>query len=254
MGKRAEGKVALISGGARGQGEAEARLLVAEGAHVVIGDVLVEDGRSVAEDLGDACEFAELDVTDPASWDGAVATATSRFGGLDVLVNNAGIAGFTPIIDGDVDQYRRVIDVNQLGVYLGMRASAPAMRERGGGSIINISSIDGLIGMPFVSAYVSSKFAVRGMTKVAALELARHGIRVNSVHPGYIDTAMVREPMGSEFAAALAGDVPLRRLGTTSDIAELVLYLATDVSSYCTGSEFVIDGGVTAGHAPPGLK
>jgi len=254
MGTRAEGKVALISGGARGQGEAEARLFVAEGASVVIGDVLVDDGRSVAEDLGDACEFVELDVTDPASWDGAVATATSRFGGLDVLVNNAGIAGFTPIIDGDVDEYRRVIDVNQLGVYLGMRSSAPAMRERGGGSIVNISSIDGLIGMPYVSAYVSSKFAVRGMTKVAALELARHGIRVNSVHPGYIDTAMVREPMGAEFADALVGDVPLRRLGTTTDIAELVLYLATDVSSYCTGSEFVIDGGVTAGHAPPGLK
>lgn len=254
MGTRAEGKVALISGGARGQGEAEARLLAAEGARVVIGDVLVDDGRSVAEDLGDACEFVELDVTDPASWDGAVATATSRFGGLDVLVNNAGIAGFTPIIDGDVDEYRRVIDVNQLGVYLGMRASAPAMRQRGGGSIVNISSIDGLIGMPYVSGYVASKFAVRGMTKVAALELARHGIRVNSVHPGYIDTAMVREPMGGEFAEALVRDVPLRRLGTTTDIAELVLYLATDVSGYCTGSEFVIDGGVTAGHAPPGLK
>lgn len=254
MGTRAEGKVALISGGARGQGEAEARLLVAEGAHVVIGDVLVDDGRSVADDLGDACEFVQLDVTDPASWDSAVATATSRFGGVDVLVNNAGIAGITPIIDGDIDEYRRVIDVNQFGVYLGMRASAPGMKERGGGSIINISSIDGLIGMPFVSAYVSSKFAVRGMTKVAALELARHGIRVNSVHPGYIDTVMVREPMGGEFAEALAGEVPLRRLGTTSDIAELVLYLATDVSSYCTGSEFVIDGGVTAGHTPQGLK
>lgn len=254
MGTRAKGKIALISGGARGQGEAEARLLVTEGAQVVIGDVLGDDGRAVAEDLGSACTFVELDVTDPASWDEAVSTATSSFGGVDVLVNNAGIAGFTPIIDGDVDEYRRVIDVNQLGVYLGMRACAPAMKERGGGSIINISSIDGLIGMPFVSAYVSSKFAVRGMTKVAALELARHGIRVNSIHPGYIDTAMVREPMGDQFAEALASEVPLGRLGTSAEIAELVMYLATDASSYCTGSEFVIDGGVTAGHAPPGLK
>lgn len=253
MGTRAQGKVVLISGGARGQGEAEARLLVSEGAQVVIGDVLGDDGRAVAADLGSACAFVELDVTDPASWGDAASTAVSNFGGIDVLVNNAGIAGFTPIIDGDVDEYRRVIDVNQLGVYLGMRACAPAMRERGGGSIVNISSIDGLIGMPFVSAYVASKFAVRGMTKVAALELARHGIRVNSIHPGYIDTAMVREPMGDKFAAALASEVPLGRLGTSADVAELVLYLATDASCYCTGSEFVIDGGVTAGHAPPGL-
>jgi 3alpha(or 20beta)-hydroxysteroid dehydrogenase len=253
MGIRAKDKVALISGGSRGQGAAEARLLAAEGAMVVIGDLRCDTGRAVAAEIGDACQFVELDVTDVASWDAAIATTSSAFGGLDVLVNNAGIAGFTPIVDGDVDEYKKVIDVNQLGVYLGMRAAAPAMKMRGGGSIINISSIDGLIGMPYVSAYVASKFAVRGMTKVAALELARHGIRVNSVHPGFIDTLMVREPMGDELADSLAKSVPLRRLGTSDEIAELVVYLASDGSAYCTGSEFVIDGGVTAGLATPGM-
>lgn len=252
MGTRAKDKVALISGGARGQGAAEARCLAAEGSRVVIGDLRHDEGKALAEEIGDACRFVELDVTDAASWDEAIDAANSAFGGLDVLVNNAGIAGFTPIINGDINEYKKVIDVNQLGVYLGMRAVAPVMKKHGG-SIINISSIDGLIGMPFVAAYVASKFAVRGMTKVAAIELARYGIRVNSVHPGYIDTAMVREPMGDELAESLAKGVPLRRLGMPDEIAELVLYLASDASAYCTGSEFVIDGGVTAGHAPPGV-
>ena len=207
-------------------------------------------GQELAAEIGEACRFVELDVTDPASWDAAMAVTTTAFGGLDVLVNNAGIATYTPIIGGDVDEYKKVIDVNQVGVYLGMRSAAPLMKSRGGGSIINISSIDGLIGMPYVAAYVASKFAVRGMTKVAAIELARYGIRANSIHPGYIDTAMVREPMGDELAESLAKTVPLRRLGTSHEVAELVAYLASDASAYCTGSEFVIDGGVTAGHAP----
>lgn len=250
MSARAKDKVVLITGGSRGQGAAEARLLAAEGAQVVIGDVRRETGEELAAEIGEACRFVELDVTDPASWDAAIAITTIAFGGLDVLVNNAGIAAYTPIIGGDVDEYKRVIDVNQVGVYLGMRSAAPLMKSRGGGSIINISSIDGLIGMPYVAAYVASKFAVRGMTKVAAIELARHGIRANSIHPGYIDTAMVREPMGDELAESLAKTVPLRRLGTSHEIAELVTYLASDASAYCTGSEFVIDGGVTAGHAP----
>lgn len=253
MGARARDKVVLVSGGSRGQGAAEARRLATEGAKVLIGDLRGDEGAALAEEIGDACRFVKLDVTDSTSWDAAIAAANSFFGGLDVLVNNAGIAAFTPIIDGDVNEYKKVIDVNQLGVYLGMRAVAPAMKKRGGGSIINISSIDGLIGMPFVAAYVASKFAVRGMTKVAAIELARHGIRVNSIHPGYIDTPMVREPMGDELAESLAKSVPLRRLGMPEEIAELVLYLASDASAYCTGSEFVIDGGVTAGHAPPGV-
>lgn len=252
LGARVEGKVVLITGGSRGQGAAEARLLAAEGAQVVIGDVRRDTGQELAAEIGAACRFVELDVTDAASWDAAIATASTAFGGLDVLVNNAGIAVYTPIIGGDIDEYKKVIDVNQLGVYLGMRAAAPAMKSRGGGSIINISSIDGLIGMPYVAAYVASKFAVRGMTKVAAIELARHGIRANSIHPGYIDTAMVREPMGDELAESLGKTVPLRRLGTSQEVAELVAYLASDASAYCTGSEFVIDGGVTAGHVPLG--
>ena len=251
---RVEDKVALVSGGARGQGAADAAALVREGARVVVGDLLVDEATAVATSLGEHARSVHLDVTDPASWEAAVLYAVTEFGRLDVLVNNAGIASYTPIIGGDPAEYDRVIAVNQRGVYLGMCAAAPAMRDGGGGSIVNISSIDGLIGMPGVAAYVASKFAVRGMTKVAALELARHRIRVNSVHPGYIDTPMIREPMGDELAESLARSVPLRRLGTTEDIAELVLYLASDEASYCTGSEFVIDGGVTAGHSPAGMS
>lgn len=217
---------------------------------MVAGDVLLEEVVTVAGRLGEAAIGTHLDVTDPSSWAAAVELAESTFGQLDILVNNAGIAPFTPIIGADIDAFDRVVAVNQRGVYLGMSAVAPSMRGSGGGSIINISSIDGLIGMPFVSGYVASKFAVRGMTKVAALELADHGIRVNSVHPGYIDTPMIREPMGDAMADSLGGQVPLGRLGTVSDIAHLVIYLASDESSYCTGSEFVIDGGVTAGHTP----
>jgi 3alpha(or 20beta)-hydroxysteroid dehydrogenase len=247
---RLQGKTAIVSGAARGQGAAHAAALVEAGATVVAGDVLVEEVQEVAAHLGDAAVGTRLDVTDPSSWAEMVDLAGSRFGQVDILVNNAGIAPYTPIIGGDVESFDRVVAVNQRGVYLGMAAVAPSMRASGGGSIINISSIDGLIGMPFVSGYVASKFAVRGMTKVAALELAPHGIRVNSVHPGYIDTPMIREPMGDELAESLAGQVPLGRLGTVSDIANLVVFLASDESDYCTGSEFVIDGGVTAGHAP----
>jgi len=249
---RLAGKVVLVSGGARGQGATHAEAVVAAGARVVVGDVRVDDARRVADSLGEAAHAVPLDVTDAASWESAVAEAVDRFGRLDVLVNNAGIADYTPIVGGDPEVYDRVIAVNQRGVYLGMRSAAPAMADAGGGSIINISSIDGLIGMPGVVGYVASKFAVRGMTKVAALELARLGIRVNSVHPGYIDTPMIREPMGDGLADSLARQVPLRRLGTSADVASLVVFLASEESSYCTGSEFVIDGGVTAGHSPVG--
>ncbi|HET7523895.1 MAG TPA: glucose 1-dehydrogenase [Acidimicrobiales bacterium] len=248
---RFEDRVVLISGAARGMGETEARRFAAEGAAVVIGDVLVEEGKEVASALGERARFLKLDVTSAGDWDEAVRLATEEFGRLDVLVNNAGIAPITPIIGGSPDDYLKVVMVNQVGVYRGMRAAAPTMKASGrGGSIINISSIDGLIGMPGVAGYVASKFAVRGMTKTAALELAPFGIRVNSVHPGYIDTPMLREPMGDALTDKLARTVPLRRLGTTSDIANLVAFLASDESSYCTGSEFVIDGGVTAGFAP----
>lgn len=244
---RFNGKVVLVTGAARGQGAEEARRFAAEDALVVLGDVLAAEVAAVASDLGDRARSVSLDVTSPGAWDLAVGTAREQFGGLDVLVNNAGIATPTPIIGGDVDAFVRVLMVNQLGVYLGMRATAPLMKERGGGAIVNISSIDGMIGMPFVSAYVSSKFGVRGLTKVAALELADAGIRVNSVHPGFIDTPMLREPAGDRMMERLGTSVPAGRLGTPADVADLVLFLASDQAAYCTGSEFVVDGGVIAG-------
>ena len=176
-----------------------------------------------------------------------MAAAEDRFGGLDVLVNNAGIALLTPIVDGDVDDYLKVVMVNQVGVYLGMRAAAPAMTTHGGGSIVNISSVDGMVGMPLVAGYVSSKFAVRGLTKVGALELAPAAIRVNSVHPGYVDTPMLRDSTNDELLAAFVSSVPLGRVGTTEEVADLVLFLASDDARYCTGSEFVIDGGLISG-------
>ena len=244
---RFDGKVVLVTGAARGQGAEEACRFVAEGARVVLGDVLADECAAVAADLGERACSVPLDVTSTEEWDHAVRTAREQFGGLDVLVNNAGIATPTPIIGGDVEAFVRVLMVNQLGVYLGMRAAAPLMSERGGGAIVNISSIDGMIGMPFVSAYVSSKFGVRGLTKVAALELADAGIRVNSVHPGFIDTPMLREPAGDQMMERLPASIPIRRLGTPADVADLVLFLASDQSAYCTGSEFVVDGGVIAG-------
>lgn len=251
MGKL-DGKVALVSGAARGQGEAEARRFAAEGAKVVLGDVLEDEVAAVAADIGDAARAVRLDVTDRASWSAAVALASDQFGSVEVLVNNAGTADFTPIADDAAvaDAYLRVIQVNQIGVYLGMCAVVDAMTAAGGGSIVNISSIDGLIGMPGIAGYVSSKFAVRGLTKVAALELADRNIRANSVHPGFIDTAMLRLAGDNDFAGSpFASHVPMNRFGTVEEIADLVLFLASDDSSYCTGAEFVIDGGTTAGFA-----
>jgi 3alpha(or 20beta)-hydroxysteroid dehydrogenase len=250
-----DGKVALVSGGARGQGEAEARRFVAEGARVVLGDLLDDEGKAVAADLGDAARYVHLDVTSEADWAAAVATAVDEFGRVDVLVNNAGIALITPIIGGSLDDYLKVVMVNQVGVFLGMKAAAPAMGESGGGSIVNISSIDGIVGMPGVSAYVASKFAVRGMTKTAALELAPLGIRCNSVHPGYVDTAMLRGTdvsPGRDDAtlSQFAQGVPLKRLATAADIVEMVVFLASDASRYCSGAEFVVDGGLIAGFSP----
>lgn len=245
---RLDGKVALISGGARGMGAAEARLFAGEGAKVVIADVLDEDGIQVAKEIGKAARFVHLDVTKEGDWDAAVGVATSEFGKLNVLVNNAGIVRMGPWVDTSPEDYMDVININQLGVFLGVRAAIRPMTDAGGGSIVNISSIDGLIGHPMVAGYVSSKFAVRGLTKVAALELAPMNIRVNSVHPGFIDTPMLRMPglEGFDFAP-LVKKVPANRLGTPDDIGRLALFLASDDSDYCTGSEFIADGGVTCG-------
>jgi 3alpha(or 20beta)-hydroxysteroid dehydrogenase len=244
---RLTGKVALISGAARGQGEAEARLFASEGAKVVLADVLDEDGATVAKDIGDDALYLHLDVTSESEWQATVDKAIDRFGGIDVLVNNAGIFAINPIATTSLDEYRRIIDINQVGVFLGMRAVASHMAARASGSIINISSIAGLQGSAGTISYTASKFAVRGMTKVVAKELAPFGVRVNSVHPGLIDTAMLRQitdVVGDD--AALKSRVPIGEFATASDVANMVLYLASDESTYCTGAEFVVDGGMTA--------
>jgi 3alpha(or 20beta)-hydroxysteroid dehydrogenase len=242
------GRRVLISGAARGQGAAEAAMFVARGARVLLGDVLDEQGAALAARLGPTACYARLDVTCEADWAAAVALAEADFGGLDVLVNNAGVVRAAPLVDTSVADFRAVTDVNQLGCFLGMRAAVPAMRAGGGGSIVNISSVAGLKGVPGVIAYVASKFAIRGMTKAAALELGRYGIRVNSVHPGTIDTDMVRGPEFDHLDkdAVFAG-LPVPRIGQPDEVAEVVAFLASDASSYCTGSEFVVDGGDLAG-------
>ena len=245
---RLDGKVALITGAARGQGEAEARRFVAEGARVVLGDVLDDEGCRVAASLGERAVWARHDVASEASWAEFVETARRRFGRIDVLVNNAGILGIAPIASITLEQYMRVINVNQVGCLLGMRAVIPAMAEAGGGSIINIASTAGLEGVAGLVAYVSSKFAIRGMTKTAALELGRVGIRVNAICPGGIDTPMGR---GDDFekvdSSGVLAALPLARIGQPEEVANLAVFLASDESSYCTGSDFVIDGGMLAG-------
>lgn len=251
MAGRLEGKVAIVSGSARGMGAAHARKFVEEGASVVLSDVLDAEGEALAKELGDSACYVHLDVTDEVQWGEAVATAVERFGGLHILVNNAGIVKMMPLAAMTLEDYRTVIDINQFGVFLGMKAAIPAMSDAGGGSIVNISSIDGIVGSPGMVAYVASKFAVRGMTKVAALELAASNIRVNSVHPGGVRTPMIEAP---EFAAfdidgMISKETPLGRIARPEEISELILFLASDASSYCSGAEFVIDGGLTAGIA-----
>lgn len=246
---RLEGKVAIISGAARGQGAMEARHFLAEGAAVVLGDVLVDEVHALAEELGSQARGLRLDVTSPASWAEAVGVAEGEFGHLDVLVNNAGILRPGMVADITLEDYRAVIEVNQVGTLLGMQAAVPAMARAGGGSIVNISSIDGITPMAGMVAYAASKFAVRGMTKVAALELGPLGIRVNSVHPGGVRTPMTSPDAVGFDVSTLFGGLPLGRIGEADEIAPLVTFLASDEASYCTGSEFVVDGGWIAGHA-----
>ena len=244
-----EGKVALISGAARGQGAAEARLFAELGARVIVADVLVEEGRQLATSIGDQALFVPLDVTSAEDWSRAVREGVDQFGRLDVLVNNAGIA--PPGADlqtTDEALMRKVIDVNLMGVFLGMRAVFDAMVATGGGSIVNISSTAGLRGVSRSIPYAATKWAVRGMTKTAALEYGPHGIRVNSVHPGVIDTAMVGwQRLGDAARRAVVGDLPIARIGRVVEVAYLVAFLASEASSYSTGSEFVVDGGSVAG-------
>jgi 3alpha(or 20beta)-hydroxysteroid dehydrogenase len=244
MSNRLEGKVALISGGARGQGAAEARLFSAEGARVVIGDVLDDEGAKTADELGDAVAFHHLDVTDEASWQAIVAETEALFGPVSVLVNNAGVLSFGSLEKIELAEFERVMRINVNGVFLGMKSVAASMERAGGGSIVNISSTSGLTGLPFLGSYVASKWAVRGLTKTAAIDLGRKGIRVNSVHPGGIDTPMIA---GTATDAPYYKRLPVSRIGTAQDVARAVLFLASDESSYTTGAELSIDGGATCG-------
>jgi 3alpha(or 20beta)-hydroxysteroid dehydrogenase len=243
---RLDGKVAIISGGARGQGESEARLFAAEGAAVLIGDILEHEGRAVADALQGAAAFERLDVRSEADWESVVAAAVERWGRVDVLVNNAGIFRMAGLTQTPVDLWHQVMEVNATGVYLGMKAVAHQMMGQRSGSIVNISSIAGLRGAGMAFAYGASKWAVRGMTKSAAQELAGYSVRVNSIHPGIIDTAMLHEFDSTGIRRAVRERIPLGAEASPDEVARLALFLASDESRYSTGSEFVIDGGMTA--------
>lgn len=237
-----DGRVALITGGARGQGAAEARLFRAAGASVVISDVLDEEGEKTAGALD--CSYVHLDVAAEAEWESVVGDVVGRHGRLDILMNNAGIFRGAQLLNTTTELWNRMLAINQTGVFLGMRTSARAMIEAGnGGSIINTSSVAGLDGIFGATAYGATKWAVTGMTRTAAKELGRHGIRVNSIHPGVIVTEMVEDAIAGK-EEKIASRQPLRRLGEPEDVAELALFLASDRSSYCTGQAFTVDGGV----------
>ena len=242
------GQTAIITGGARGMGETTARLFAAEGARVIIADILEQEGEALAADIGGEARFIKLDVRSEESWQRCVEVADAR-GDYSILVNNAGILTFASIAEQSAEDYMKVIEVNQLGVYLGIRASIPAMKARGRGSIINISSIDGLQSKNGISAYSSSKWAIRGLTKSAAIELGPYNIRVNSVHPGGIFTAMHgagnAEP--GEADNAFYKDIAMPRVGLPIEVAKMSLFLASEDSSYSTGAEFKVDGGWNAG-------
>jgi 3alpha(or 20beta)-hydroxysteroid dehydrogenase len=238
---RLNGKIAIVTGGASGMGARQVLRFAAEGARVLVADIDVERGRAVAGEVGNAAIFEPLDVREEANWQRVVGVAEEHFRGpVNVLVNNAGILVEHPLEQTSLAEYRRVTDVMQVGVFLGMRTVAASMRRAGGGSIVNISSTAGMVGYPNLFAYCAAKWAVRGMSKAAAMDLAPSGIRVNSVHPGYIETPMIAN--NDNYPTDL---VPLKRHGTVDEIASLVIYLVSDESGYCTGAEFVIDGGLT---------
>ncbi|MEU2559160.1 glucose 1-dehydrogenase [Streptomyces longispororuber] len=257
MGKL-DGRVVIVTGGARGQGEQEARLFVAEGAGVVIGDVLDEQGKALADELGERARYTRLDVRGEDDWAAAVALAREAFGKVDGLVNNAGILRFNELVNTPLEEFQEVVQVNQTGVFLGIKTVAPHIADAGGGTIVNVSSYAGLTGMAYVGAYSATKHAVVGLTRVAALELARRRVRVNAICPGAVDTPMsnpgLLDPEGDPERATRGLDklyrkhVPLGRAGRAEEVARLALFLtAEEDSAYITGQPFVIDGGWLAG-------
>lgn len=244
-GNRLGGKVALVTGGARGMGAAHVRAMAAEGASVMIADILDTEGHALASELGPSTAFTHLDVTDAAQWADAVAATVARFGGLSVLVNNAGIVNMGPIGSYSARQWDAVIAVDLTGAFLGITAAAPALRASAPSSIINISSTAGLQGTAELHGYTAAKWGLRGLTKSVALELGADGVRVNSVHPGVIHT-----PMIADLDVSALGGGALGRGATPDEVSPLVVFLAADESSFCTASEFVVDGGITAGSPP----
>jgi 3alpha(or 20beta)-hydroxysteroid dehydrogenase len=247
---RLDGRVAIITGAARGQGEAEARLFAAEGAQVVLTDVLDDAGAAAATAIGAAATYAHLDVNSAAQWADALAACVAHFGPPTILVNNAGVLPIGSILDTDEATFRRTLDINLTGAFLGIKTVAPVMADAGGGSIINISSVAALTGRAGFAAYGTSKWGLRGLTKIAALELGHSGIRVNSIHPGAVDTPMTTSESTGLTAAerdAQLAHLPIPRWAKPAEIAQLALFLASDDSSYSTGSEFVADGGRSAG-------
>jgi 3alpha(or 20beta)-hydroxysteroid dehydrogenase len=238
-----DGRVALVTGGARGMGEAHARALAAEGAHVVIGDVLEAEGAAVADDVGDDARFTVLDVADEGSWQAAVSFAEDAFGPVSVLVNNAGVLAIEPLAELAIDEWRRVIDTNLTGAFLGMKTVHPSMRRAGGGAIVNVSSMAAYIAVGRASAYTASKWGLRGLTKAAAIEFGPDRIRVNSLHPGMIKTPMLE---GASDEATQSARYPIPRFGTSAEVAATMLHIVCD-ATYSTGSEFCVDGGILAG-------
>lgn len=252
MAKRLEGKVALITGAARGQGEAEARLFVAEGARVVLGDVRDELGEKVAASLGEAARYVHLDVAQESHWQRAVALAEAEFGRLDVLVNNAGIVGaYAPTEHCTLESYQQTIAVNQIGPFLGMKTAIPALRRAGGGSIVNVGSVAGLYGIPGLVAYGASKWALRGMTKSVALEVGKDRIRVNALHPGSVDTPMMDPNVDRSL---LTRGQALQRVAQPEEIANAALFLACDESAFITGTDLAADAGLSAGQPIQGMS
>lgn len=241
-----EGKVALVTGAARGQGAAEARMFIERGARVIVTDVLDDAGRALCAELGSAAAYHHLDVSDETSWDAVAKFVESRFGELDVLVNNAAVCLRTGFEEGDMGNFDLQYQVNQRGVFLGIRAMVPLMKRKGG-SIVNIASASGIKAMNYFAGYVATKYAVRGITKVAALDLARYNIRVNAVIPGFVDTPMIEGPLADPAVQLQVSKLPAQRVGSPEEIARMVCFLASDESSYSTGSDFVVDGGLLTG-------